>query len=66
MSVISHRKAEANNKYMSSYDPEMPSKFITYLDANSLYSWSMIQYLLYGRDMAVSNGLIRKNSVQIM
>ena len=38
MSVISHRKAEANNKYMSSYNPEKPLKFITYLDANSLYS----------------------------
>ena len=48
MSVISHRKAEANNRYMSSYDPEKPSNFITYLDANSLYSWSMIQYLPYG------------------
>ena len=48
MSVISHRKAEANNKYMSSYDPEKPSRYITYLDANSLYSWSMIQYLPYG------------------
>ena len=48
MSVISHRKAEANNKYMTSYDPRKPSKYITYLDANSLYSWSMIQYLPYG------------------
>ena len=48
MSVITHRKAEANNKYMSSYDPEKPSRYITYLDANSLYSWSMIQYLPYG------------------
>ena len=47
MSVISHRKAEANNKYMHAYDPEKPSKYITYLDANSLYSWSMIQYLPY-------------------
>ena len=45
MSVISHRKSVANNKYMTSYDPEKPSKYITYLDANSLYSWSMIQYL---------------------
>ena len=48
MSVICHRKAEANNKYMSSYHPEKPSKYITYLDANSLYSWSMIQHLPYG------------------
>ena len=38
MSVISHRKAEANNKYIKTYDPEKPSKYITYLDANSLYS----------------------------
>ena len=33
---------------MSAYDPEKPSNYITYLDANSLYSWSMIQYLPYG------------------
>ena len=44
---ISHRKAEVNNKYMNSYDPEKPLKYIIYLDANSLYSWSMIQYLPY-------------------
>ena len=48
MSVITHRKAVSNNKYMSSYDPDKPSKYITYLDANSLYSWSMNQYLPYG------------------
>ena len=48
MSVITHRKAVSNNKYMSSYDPDKSSKYITYLDANSLYSWSMNQYLPYG------------------
>ena len=48
MSVITHRKAVSNNKYMSSYDPDKPSKYITYLDANSLYSWSMNQFLPYG------------------
>ena len=48
MSVITHRKAVANNRYMRSYDPDKPSKYITYLDANSLYSWSMIQNLPYG------------------
>ena len=48
MSIISHRKAESNNKYMSSYDPEKPSKYITYLHANSLFSWCMIQYSPYG------------------
>ena len=48
MSVITHRKSEANNKYMKSYNPHKPSKFITYLDANSLYPWAMNQYLPYG------------------
>ena len=48
MSVISHRKAEANNIYMKTYHPEKPSKYITYLDANLLNSWPMIQYLPYG------------------
>ena len=48
MSVITHRKAEANNKYIKSYDHQKPSKHITYLDANSLYSWVMDQYLPYG------------------
>ena len=41
VSMISGRYGEANNKYMSSYDPEKPSKFITYLDANNLYGWAM-------------------------
>ena len=32
---------------MSDYHPEKPSTFITYLDKNNLYGWSMIEYLLY-------------------
>ena len=32
---------------MSSYDPEKPSKFITYLGKNNLYGWSMSEYLPY-------------------
>ena len=40
---------KANNKYMKSYDAKKPSRFITYLDANNLYGWAMIQYLPYGR-----------------
>ena len=34
---------------MKKYDPTNPSKFITYLDMNNLYGWSMRRYLLYGR-----------------
>ena len=42
---ISKRYAEANNKYMKSYNPEKKSSFIQYLDANNLYGWAMSQNL---------------------
>ena len=58
MSAISHRKAEANNKFMHSYNPGKTSKYITYLDANSLYSSSVIQC-----HIVVSNGSIREVSI---
>ena len=34
---------------MNDYDPKKPSKFITYLDVNNLYGWTMSEYLPYGR-----------------
>ena len=40
------RGGEANNKYMKEYDEKVPSKYITYLDANNLYGWAISQYLL--------------------
>ena len=42
---ISKRYAEANNKYMKDFDPDKPSTFIQYLDANNLYGWAMSQSL---------------------
>ena len=40
--TISNRYDVANNKYMGEvYDNSQPSSFITYLDANNLYGWSM-------------------------
>ena len=45
ISHISKRYAEANNKYMDAYDPDKPSTFIQYLDANNLYGWAMSQSL---------------------
>ena len=41
VSVISHRYAKANNKYVGGYDETKPSSYITYLDANNLYGYSM-------------------------
>ena len=45
---IAKRYSEANNKYMQNYDPDKPSKFIQYLDANNLYGWGMSQSLPTG------------------
>ena len=47
ISCITHRHAEANNKYMKNYDPDKPSSYIMYLDANNLYGWAMPQPLPY-------------------
>ena len=48
ISYIAKRYAKANNKYMNDYDSEKPSTFITYLDKNNLYGWTMSEYLPYG------------------
>ena len=41
VSMISTRYGKANNPYMKDYDPDQPTKFISYLDANNLYGWAM-------------------------
>ena len=41
--MVSHRHAIANNPQMENYDPEQPTSFLQYLDANNLYGWAMSQ-----------------------
>ena len=42
VATFSNRYAAANNKYIGDkYDPGLPSKYITYLDANNLYGWAI-------------------------
>lgn len=48
MCMVVKRHAEANNQYLPDYEPEKPESYITYLDANNLYGWAMIQYLPTG------------------
>ena len=45
VSYISNRYSKASNKYFESYDPQLGSKHIIYLDANSLYDYAMSKFL---------------------
>ena len=48
ISYVAKRYPKANNKYMNDYVPAKPSKYISYLNMNNLYSWAMSGYLPYG------------------
>ena len=45
ISMITHRYAEANNRYTPNFDSSKPSTFILSLDANNLYGYSMVQQM---------------------
>ena len=47
ISYIAKRYAKTNNKYMNDCDSNKQSTFISYLDMNNLYGWSVSEYLPY-------------------
>ena len=61
--VISKRYSKANNKYMSDYNPDLPSRYIAYLDANNLYGYAMSQYLPFGKFRWLNNDEVEKLNV---
>lgn len=55
ISQCSNRYSKANNKYLKDFNPDESTKFITYVDANNLYGWSMTQHMPKGNFKWVEN-----------
>ena len=64
ISYIANRQGEANNMYVSGYNPEKPNTYVMYLDANNLYGWAMSQCLPTGEFRWMTGKQIQKVNLQ--
>ena len=61
-----HRYEEVNNRYMDKFDPEKPSSYIQYLDANKFYGWAMSQPLPTGGFKWVDIGIDQVEDAHVL
>ena len=54
VSTINHRLFTANNQYLSNYNPNIPTSYIMYVDANNLYGKGMSEKLPTGNFRSLS------------
>ena len=62
---ISKSYVEANNAYMKDYNPNKPTSYIQYLDANNLYGWAMSQKLPTHGFKWINN-LTNQNAIKLL
>jgi len=48
VTMISHRYAKANNKFMKDFDTSEPSSYIFYIDKTQLYAEALSKHLPVG------------------
>ena len=66
-----HKYARANNKYMKTYDKNIASSYLMYLDANNLYGWTICKKLPVGdfewaEDLSIYTGNSVKSMMKIV
>ena len=64
VSVISHKYAKANNKYLPNHNPNEESSYLVQLDCNNLYGWAMNQKLPISDFKWIENEKITENFIK--
>ena len=66
-----HKYSRANNKYMKTYDKNIASSYLMYLDVNNLYEWAICKKLPVGdfewaEDLSIYTGNSVKSMMKIV